>query len=77
MGQDNSFRSLEKLTELTIDSLNEKIKGIDWNKKWFADYPETDRSSNEIQELKKEDFKETLKEFFASNSLVLKNSGEV
>lgn len=77
MGQDNSFRSLEKLTELTMNSLNEKIRGIDWNKKWFADYPKSERNSNEIDELNKNDFKEALKDFFSDNSLVLKNSGEV
>ncbi len=77
MGQSNGLSSLEKLTELTMNSLNEKIKSIDWNKKWKADYPSTEKSSVEIESLKKSDFKETLKEFFDDNSLVMKTSGEV
>jgi hypothetical protein len=74
---DVSFRSFEKLAEQSMVYLNEQINKVDWNKRWQASYPKTERAQQELDTLKKPDVKEALKEVFSEQSLALSELGGI
>lgn len=77
MGQMNSFKSIEKLAEDSIEYLNEKINSIDWNKKWGEESPKELRAAQEMELLHKPEIKEAIKEAFNEQSLVVTRLNEV
>lgn len=73
---DGNFSSIFRSIEQSMAVLNEQIKAMDWNKKWRADYPKTERAIQEAEVLKKPEVKEALKEVFTEQSLVMSQLGE-
>ncbi len=67
----NSMRSIENLMENSILFLNEQINKVDWNKKWQADYPRTERARYEFETLRKPEVKEVVSEVFNEKSLAV------
>ena len=73
MGNDNVLQSFERMAFQSIKLLNEEINKADWGKRWQKDYPQTERAKEETESLKKSGVKESLREFFNEESLLLKN----
>lgn len=77
---DTNFSSIHRMAKTTIDSmesLNKKIKAVDWNKVWQTDYPKTERAKQELESLQTPKANESLKEIFSEQSLALSQLGEV
>jgi thiamine pyrophosphate-dependent acetolactate synthase large subunit-like protein len=73
---DSNFSGIFRSIEKSMESLNEQIKAIDWDKKWQKDYPKTERAKQEAETLKKPEVKEALSEVFSDHSLVMSRLGE-
>lgn len=73
---DTNLSSIHRAVEQSMTFLNDQIKAMDWNKKWQADYPKTERAKQEAETLKKPEVKEALKEVFTEKSLVMSQLGE-
>ncbi len=76
MGHENTLRSLQQLTESTVEYINGNIRKIDWDKKFRAEYPDSNRAKEVAEDLKKSDVKESLREVFSEQSLALSRLGE-
>ena len=77
---DTNFSSIHRVAKIATDSmesLNKKIKAVDWNKVWQTDYPKTERAKQEVESLQIPEAKESLKEIFSEQSLALSQLGEV
>ncbi len=77
---DTNFSSIHRVAKTAIDSmesLNKKIKAVDWNKVWQTDYPKTERAKQEVESLQVPEAKESLKEIFSEQSLAFSQLGEV
>lgn len=77
---DTNFSSIHRLAKIATDSmesLNIKIKSVDWNKVWQSDYPKTERAKQEVESLQSPEAKESLKEIFSEQSLAFSQLGEV
>ena len=77
---DTNFSSIHRVAKIATDSmesLNKKIKAVDWNKVWQTDYPKTERAKQEVESLQIPEAKESLKEVFSEQSLALSQLGEV
>jgi len=77
---DTNFSSIHRVAKIATDSmesLNKKIKAVDWNKVWQTDYPKTERAKQEVESLQTPEAKESLKEIFSEQSLALSQLGEV
>jgi len=77
MGQDNTLKSFERMAEDALTLLNEEIKKMDWNKEWQDKYPKTVRAKLEMENLKRPEFQELLKNAFQDDSLFISKISEV
>lgn len=71
MGDYNSLKSIETITEVSLKAINEQIQKFDWNRKWLEDYKPTEKSEAEKLKSKSQVDQFILSKIFSGNSMAL------